>query len=104
MAAKTKQAYSPIVQAIIDGTHDEELTEIQRVAAWRLKNLWRPRMRVRLEGTKNPELEGKEGVITKVNQKTISVGLGKATTDQWGTSYEFGDWNVSPSLLRKVEA
>ena len=39
-----------------------------------------------------------------MNQKTISIGVGEATTDQWGTTYEGGEWNVSPSLLTKVEA
>jgi hypothetical protein len=102
MAAASK--YSEIVQQIIDGQHDEELDMIQQAAKYRLKNLWRKRQTIRLEGTKNPDLEGKIGVIVKVNQKSITVGLGEATTDQWGTTYAGGEWNVSPSLLRKVEA
>ncbi len=106
MASKRvpQSEYPEVVQAIIRGDYDEHLDWIQQAAKHRVKNLWRPRMRIRVEGTKNPDLEGKEGVILKVNQKTISVGLGEATTDQWGTTYESGEWNMSPNLLRKVEA
>ena len=99
-----KNQYSDLVNAIIAGEHDADLDMIQQAAKYRLKNLWRPRMRVVVHGTKNPSLDGKEAVIIKVNQKSISIGVGAATTDQWGTEYEGGQWNVSPALLSKVEA
>jgi hypothetical protein len=93
-----------IVQEILDGKHDESLALIQRAATWRLKNVWRKKMPVRLTGTKNPELEGKTGVILKVNQKSITVGIGTAKTDEWGTEFDGGTYNVPPSMLAKVEA
>lgn len=99
-----KQKYSDFVQEIIDGKHDDELEAIQSVAAWRFKNLWRKGMPVRLKGTKSPVLEGKTGVIVRVNQKTATVGVGKATTDQWGTTYDGGEYNVPPRMLEKVTA
>lgn len=98
----TTKPYPPIVQAIMDGEHDEILGFIASACAARTKNMWRKGMRIRLEGTKNPTLDGQEGVIVKVNSKTVSVGIGEATTDQWGTSYALGEYNVTPNYLRKV--
>lgn len=100
--AKATQKYSDFVQEIIDGKHDDELEQIQSVAAWRMKNLWRKGMPVRLKGTKNADLEGQVGVILRVNQKTVGVGVGKATTDQWGTTYDGGEYNVPPRMLEAI--
>ena len=84
------------------GELDADLDFIQQACAARTKGMWRPRMAVRLRGTKNVSLDGKEGVILKVNTKTITVGVGVATTDQWGTSYDGGEFNVPPSMLEAV--
>lgn len=104
MARKTWQEWSdeagPItVQGIVNGDHDAVLDIVVQAAKARLKFKFRKGQRIRLTGTRNVELEGKEGVITKVNQKSISVGLGEATTDQFGTIYADGEYNVSPNLL-----
>lgn len=102
-AARARQPYPEVVQAIMRGDYDADLSMIQSAAAARIKNMWRRGTQVRLVGTKNVELEGKTGVITKVNQKSISVGLGAVTHDQWGTTYADGEYNVSPGLLERVE-
>jgi hypothetical protein len=93
-----------VALAIMRGDHDDMLRHIQQACTTRLKGLWRKGMKVKLVGTRSVDLEGKEAVILKVNQKSITVGFGTATTDQWGTTYEGGEYNVSPSLLQRVEA
>lgn len=107
MARKTWPQWSeeigPVtVQGIVDGQHDDGLDIIVQAAQARLKFRFRKGTRIRLTGTRNVNLEGKEGVITKVNQKTISVGLGAPTTDVYGTTYADGEYNVSPNLLEVV--
>ena len=86
------------------GDHDEQLDTIRQAVASRVKGMWRKGMRVKLTGTKNPTLEGAVGVIVKVNQKSISVGVGDATTDQWGTTYSGGEYNVPPAMLQRADA
>lgn len=86
-------------RAIMAGELDADLDYIMQACSARTKGMWRKGMTVRLTGTKNPTLDGKEGVILKVNTKTITIGVGVATTDQWGTSYDGGEYNVPPSML-----
>lgn len=91
-----------VALAIMRGDHDDMLRHIQQACTTRLKGMWRKGMRVKLVGTRSVDLEGKEAVILKVNTKTISVGVGTATTDQWGTTYEGGEYNVSANLLQAL--
>lgn len=91
-----------VALAIMRGDHDEMLRHIQQACTTRLKGMWRKGMRVKLVGTRSVDLEGREAVILKVNTKTIAVGVGTATTDQWGTTYEGGEYNVSPNLLQAL--
>jgi hypothetical protein len=104
MARKTWQEWDlkigPVtIQGIVDGAHDADLDIIVQAAKARLKFKFRKGQRVRLVGTKNVELDGKEAIITKVNQKTISVAIGEK--DEWGF-YPEGEYNVSPGLLEVV--
>jgi hypothetical protein len=106
MARKTWREWSeevgPVtVQEIVDGLHDKNLDILVQAAKARLKFKFRKGQRVRLTGTKSIDLEGKEAVITKVNQKTISVGIGEK--DEWGL-YSGGEYNVSPGLLEEIVA
>jgi hypothetical protein len=101
--AATRKPYPPVVQAIMDGEHDENLDLIASACRARLKNRFRKRQIVRLRGTRNPELEGKTGVVLSVNQKTINVGIGQATTDEFGTTYAGGTFRVPPAMLEPVQ-
>lgn len=91
-----------IALAIMRGDHDEYLSQIQSAAAARVKGMWRKGTRVNIVGSKNADLAGVVGVILKVNQKTITVGFGEPTTDQWGTTYSHGEYNVPPAMLVKA--
>jgi hypothetical protein len=97
-----KEDWPEVVRQIMEGEHDDTLDLIQSAAKARIKNMWRKQMRIRVHGSKNPDLEGVEGVITKVNVKTITVGLGDAEVTQFGTIYSKGEWNMSPGLLEKI--
>lgn len=82
---------------IMAGDLDGDLDWILQAVAARKKNLFRKGARVRLEGTKNPSYEGREGVIVKVNAKTITVGIGDFDR-QWGV-YE-SELNAPPSMVK----
>lgn len=88
-----------IALAIMRGEHDDELQHIQNACKTRLKVSYRKGQRFKLTGTKSVDLEGKVATIIKVNQKSITVGVGTPTTDQWGTTWSDGEYNVSPNLL-----
>ncbi len=62
-----------VAEAIVNGEHDGDLELIQLACKSRMKRMFRVRQRVRLKGTSNVTLEGAEGVIEKVNEKSISV-------------------------------
>jgi chaperone required for assembly of F1-ATPase len=66
----------PIVAAVLDGQHDAILDSIEQAVRHRRKAA-APRIgtRVRLVGTRNPRLEGKEGEVVKVNAKRLSIFL-----------------------------
>lgn len=89
----------PTAAEILAGQHDEHLANIMDACRHRLKNKFRKGMKVRLSGTKNPRVDGKVGTVLSVNTKTVVVGLGEATTDQWGTSWSDGEFNVPPHML-----
>jgi hypothetical protein len=92
--------YSPLVQAILAGEHDGDLEMIQSAAAHRVKTMFRRGVTVRVtRECSNPELVGRTGVVTKANQKTVSVGIGAPTTDQFGTAYEVGEYNFPPRMI-----
>lgn len=87
---------------ILDGEYDTDLDYIEQAARARAKRVAaesgiRVGARVRLINTRNPELEGAEGVVVKRNPKTYVVGLGER--DQFGYPREF---NVPRQLLEAV--
>lgn len=93
-----------VALAIMRGEHDEHLQHIQNACKTRLKMSYRKGQRFVLKGTRSVDLEGKECVIIKVNAKSITVGVGEHTRDQFGDMYSDGTYNVSPSLLTPIGA
>lgn len=89
---RTWEDVGGVAHAIIKGEHDADLQYIQQACTQRFKRMFRKGQRVRLINTGNVELEFKEGVIEKVNTKTVSVAIP-------GTA----GYNVSPNLLELVE-
>jgi hypothetical protein len=84
-----------VAEAIINGQHDADLEYIQIACQARMKRMFRAGQRDRAVGTSNPEVDGKQGVIEKVNAKTIKVVL----DEQRGT----GTWyNFPPRMLEVV--
>ncbi len=81
---------------IMAGELDGDLGFIAQAVQARKQRMFRKGARVRLVGTRNPSLEGAEGRIIKVNQRTITVGV---WSDELGFEREF---NVDPPLLELV--
>lgn len=65
-----------IAAQILDGDFDGDLDHIASAVAARKKMMFRPNARVRLVGTRNPEIDGQIGTVVKVNAKRVTVGLG----------------------------
>lgn len=99
---KSWESVGGIALAIMKGEHDSELEYIRQACVQRLKSRFRKGLRCRLIGTKNVTIEGKECVILKVNQKSITVGIGEPMTEYGRTWYPDGEYNVSPRLLEPV--
>lgn len=97
MARKLLKDTCETARAIIDGELDADLDYIAQAIRARQKSRFRPGARVRLVGTHNVTLEGVEGVVEKVNTKTITVGVG--ARDRFGYERSF---NVPPSMLETV--
>lgn len=89
---------------IMAGDHDEHLGYIAEACKARLKNTFRKGMKVTLTGTKNVALDGKTATIVKVNQKSISVGVGDPVIEHGFTYYPEGEYNCPPSMLKAVGA
>jgi hypothetical protein len=94
---------SEVAQAIWDGKHDADLNIIQHACQQRLKMMFRRGTKMRLTGTKSVELEGKTATIIKVNPKRITIGVGEPETDQFGTTWSGGEFNVPPSMLEPLQ-
>ena len=88
---KTWDEVGGVANQIIKGEHDSDLQYIQQACAQRFKRMFRKGQRVKLVGTKSVELDGKIGVIQKVNTKTVTI-----------TILNVGEYNVSPNLLEIV--
>lgn len=104
--ARRKLELGPLAQAIYNGEHDDELYEIIAAASARQKNRFRKGSRVTVHGS-DAIPEGAEGVVLKVNSKTISVGIGEKSYESWDANREFpyyagGSWNVSSNFLRSA--
>lgn len=80
-----------VAEAIIDGDHDDDLELIQIACQSRIKRMFRKGQRIKLKGTESVVLEGAEGRIEKINQKSISVILDA-----------HGPYNVPPRMLEVV--
>ncbi len=99
---------SPLAMEIWEGKHDGDIELIQLACAARLKGMFRKGAKVRLVGTRNPELDGKIGTVLKVNPKRVSVGVGTLQREGSGDfSYEVwsdGEFNVPPAMLQVITA
>lgn len=107
MARKLLKDTCPLAAEILEGAHDADLGNIIAAAQARKKARFRRGTRVLITGTGDPKTEGKEGVIQKVNPKTISVGVGEVTYADWDTTkrfpeYEGGEWNMTENYLEVV--
>lgn len=105
--ARRKMVLGPLAQSIFDGEHDDQLAEILAAAQARQKNRFRKGQRVRIDGTGQATINGAEGVILKTNTKTISVGVGDLSYEDWDAAREFpnyslGSWNLSSNFLTVV--
>ena len=96
------KAGSDIAVAIMQGQHDSELETIANACKVRLKQMFRKGQKVKLVGTKNVDIDGKIATITKVNQKSISIGIGTPKTEFGSTYYPEGEYNVPPRMLEAV--
>lgn len=92
------RSISDVHAAILDGGWDGELESLGYALAFRKKTMFRPGTKVRLVGTSNVQIDGKIGVVLKVNPKRISVGLGEKQS--WG-GYE-AEYNVPLRMLEVV--
>jgi hypothetical protein len=86
MARKLLKDTCDTAAAILDGSLDGDLEWIEQAIRARRKAMFRVGSRVRLHGTRNPNMEGKEGVVMRVNAKRVTVGIG--TRDQFGYENE----------------
>jgi hypothetical protein len=91
---------NPILTAILTGECSGALLEdIDHAMSIYKKKTFRPNTKVRLVGTRNPEIDGKIGVVIRANPKKIAVGLGEKQ-DWGGYEQEFG---VPVRMLELVE-
>lgn len=88
--------------AIMEGKHDDVLDAIQDACKKRTKSLFRKGQKCKLVGTKDITLDGKTVTIIKVNQKSISIGVGTPTTEYGETYYPDGSYNVPPRMLEPL--
>lgn len=107
MARKLLKDLSPLAAEILEGKHDDVLDYLSQAITARHKSLFRKGQRVRLKDTKNPALEGKEAVITRVNQKTYSVAVGEVEYAEWDTRHESpfypeGEFNVPRRMIEAL--
>lgn len=99
-------------RAICAGELDADLDFIIQAANARkkqtLKKSFRKGAKIRITTGK---LAGFEGVVIKINPKTMTVGLGKIETETWGEgtphamtmeSYSQGEWNVSHGMVEAI--
>lgn len=82
MAATTQKKYAPIVQAIIDGAHDENLGMIVQAAEWRKKKIASEsgvRKGAKVLVADNPkragEFAGREGWVVRVHKVRTTVAF-----------------------------
>lgn len=91
MARKQWSDVGGVAHAIIKGEHDADLSYIQAACTQRLKQMYRKGTRVKLVGTRNPHIDGMEGVILKANTKSLTVRLDNGQ-----------EYNVIPGLLELI--
>lgn len=99
ITAESLRKKNPVFASILDGDFDGAgLEDLVHAIAIRKKTMFRPGTKVRAVGTKNPEIDGKVGVVLKVNATRISVGLGEK--QPWG-GYE-DEYGFPPRMLEVV--
>lgn len=94
-------------RAILAGELDSDLDYIIQAATARkkdtLKRMFRKGSEIRVTVGK---LAGQEGIVLKINPKTISIGLGEKKTEYIGTErfdfFEGGEWNVSHGMVEAI--
>ena len=94
---RTFEEIGGVVAEIYRGDHDDKLEYIRQACAARLHNRFRPGARMKLTGTRSVELDGQECVILKVNQTSITVGVGEK--NQFGYEKEY---NVPAAMLEPL--
>jgi hypothetical protein len=109
MARLKKEDYPAVVTEILEGKHDADLDYIAQACKARVKRMFRRGQRVTITECSDPKLRGREAVVVKVNQKTVSIAVGEATFSEWDTGKEFphydgGEWNFPPTWLAPVSA
>lgn len=81
-----------VMASIVRGDLDDDLGRIQRACSSRMQRRFRPGSRVRVKDSRD-RLNGIEGTVDRVNQKTVSVTLDNHTA-----------WRFPPQMLEAVEA
>ena len=90
---------------IIDGKYDDELDWIQQAAQARKRARFRPGQQVTVSAeAKSERIAGKKATVLKVNQRTITIGVGEKVVRNAGSDFSYddfedGEWNISPGLL-----
>lgn len=79
-----------VLASIVRGDLDDDLSRIQRACSSRMQRRFRPGARIRVKDSRD-RLNGTEGTVLRVNQKTVSVEL-----DQ------HGGWRFPPHMLEEV--
>lgn len=99
---RTWESIGGIAYEIIEGKHDDELDYIAQACKQRLKQRFRVGGKYVLTGTKNVALDGQTVTILKVNQKSISVGVGEPTVEYGHRYFPAGEYNVPAQMLVPV--
>ncbi len=104
--ARRKMDLGPLATAIMAGEHDDVLDQVIAAAQARQKNRFRRGTRVRVTGT-GDKTDGKEGVVLKANPRTITVGLGGVTFEEWDAKKDYpvyadGEWNMTSGYLEVI--
>ena len=79
MPRRTWESVGGVALEIINGTHDDELAYIQQACTQRIKarmrSQFRKHQRIRVKDTGDAMLDGAEGIVQRVNPKSVSVHL-----------------------------
>lgn len=102
----------PLVAAVLDGDHDDILAALNRACTIRAKRAVqatgiRPKSRVRITEEaleRAPDMVGREGIVVRVNPKTVSVTLDPLDDDDYRTDWLFPHAWLEPAPKKKVKS